>query len=602
MQESVKFLTHCSDEELNVQLNIKDSLVPFIELTNSDLAVLIEYFSVNDSINVLHQEWLKAGSLERANLIKFNSKIFFNNYGEVDFSWPINWNLGKAGQDNLTWQLHSMFFLKDLIAAHKSTNNDEYLKLAVSFIKDWRTKNVSKEIPSIFSWNDHSTAFRLYAMTNLLIYCLKNFSHDSASIKLLINLIIRHQMILAEDGFYSKGTNHGLDQAYYLYFSATVLKFDSRADVTKKIAFERLKYELKKSFSEDGVHIENSPEYHDLILGSVLKINQFVNTIESLNVIEDYDNFAVNALKFLTFVIRPDGCFPPIGDSTIIAPRYDYKTLSELPGYNEFCFAVSKGVSGKAETNPHAVFSTSGYCVMQSKPDVLPFNKRIHMIFKCGFLSYYHRQDDDNNVVVFAHGEEWLTDGGLYKHDHNDPQREHIRSHYAHNVMAPEGGKAERRHCPTPPPAIIEYALEDKSGRVKGKTTMFKGFVFTRELYYNGELEFFIKDEGEKLDESISCNHFEQYWQIPADKRITIQNNSISIESTISSWIMQVSIDSVDLVAIEEIKQAEGSYFGWRSSQYNILEPVQVIRCQYRINGNRAKSLTKFCWFYCEKG
>lgn len=596
MQNDIQFLKWCSNDDLDIQITLDNLNIPVRSLDSNKIILLSKKILVQNPIQQKHKEWLKAGSLEKANLIKDDKKIYFNHYGAIAFGNPVDWGLGQPGQDNLSWQLHSLFLLRDLIAAHESTSDESYIDLVISFIASWTKFNVTKDFPSSFSWNDHSTAFRLFAFTNVLIYFFNERPNEAEFIRFLLALVVRHQKILADDNFYSKGTNHGLDQSYYLYFSCTALLFTNASHNIKGIAFDRLQFEVTKSFASDGVHIENSPEYHDIILNTVLEINRFVFSVESVNLVENYEEFSRNALKFLVFILRPDGCFPPLGDSVVILPRNNYNILSHLPGYNELCYVVSQGSKGYPEFEQHAAFPTSGYFIMRSDAALLPPPDRVHIVYKCGFLSQYHRQDDDNNILVFAHGEEWLTDGGLYKHDNTDPQRAHLRSHYAHNVMAPEGIKAERQIRSSISPKILDYSLESLSASVKGETPIFKGFLITREVFYDGQYNFEVCDSAVKVDSSRECGYFEQYWQIPQNKEINIKSNKIVVKSTHSDWFLQMSISSGDLIKIEEIIPSNGSYFCWKSSQYNTLEPVKVIKVVYTINKSVTKSSTKFQW------
>lgn len=569
------------------------------EIFNSNLFNTLKTITFPERILKNNDYWVNSGYENNGFLFKEKSEWKFVHYGELKITFPINWSLGQPADNNLNWQLHSLTILKDLIKSHVITQQAWYVETAKEIILDWCRYNFVNNFPSQFSWNDHSTALRIVNISQFFLYLIRTENIDIPFFEICQEAVRKHLLVLITNKFYIKGTNHGLDQSFSLYQVSIIFSFIKESEQAKRVALERLTYELRQSFSNEYIHIENSPEYHLLILSSCLQINLFIADIEGDNVIQNITEFANGAIEYLGYIIRPDGCFPPIGD-TLVKPiqlLQSFQYLSENNSYKGFLNAVTKGEQGRDFLHWHKVYPETGYAIFRGNPSLFLHKDRPHIVYKCGFLSSFHRQDDDNNIVVFAHGEEWLTDGGLYKHDY-DPQREHMRSHYAHNIMAPENAKAERSYCPNPAPAIVDYSVNQPSAKVKGQTTMFKGFVFTREIYYDGELEFIVKDEGEKLEKIFECNHFEQYWQIPADKEISIEDNIINIKSICTTWIMQMSIDSINLLNIEQLKPTEGSYFCWRSSQYNVLEPVQVIKCKYSINENITQSLIKFNWIH----
>lgn len=586
----------CQEDSLDIRITIGDSEIPLQEINLNHLLLLKNNFRSNNTLQAEYQNWLKSGDLSRAKLIKEKQKIFFNNYGEVEFSLPLDWKLGLPRDDNLNWQLHSMVFLRDLVLAHKKTSTDEYLSLVKTFILDWNTSNVTDNFPSLFSWNDHSTAYRLLALSYVFIYWLEMMPEDIDFIKLLISLVVRHQLVLSDDSFYSKGTNHGLDQSFFLYLSNAAFNFTNYFSSIREISLARLRFEVESSFASDGVHVENSPEYHDIVFYNILKINKVVKEIESVNMLKDFDSFCKSALNFISFILRPDGCWPPIGDSTVRPPRYTYENLSFLSSYEKFCYAVSKGQKGKPTEDLNACFPDSGYFIMRSDPSYLPYEQSIHIVFKCGFLSHYHRHDDDNNVLIFGYGEEWLTEGGLYKHSSEDPQRIHMRSHYAHNLMFPVGIDPIRDRNIFPTTGIVDYSLGPDSARVKGETRMFPGYVYSRELTYKGNSVLYLNDILLKVSNNQTYIA-DQLWHIPYDKKIEILGNKIKIKSQCSPCYLVVSVESKQFISIEEVDPDKNPYFCWRSTQYNVLEPIKVIRVRYAFEGKSISSSIKFEWF-----
>lgn len=525
--------------------------------------------------------WVRSGAIEVADKLVLEGRYAFRNYGEESVYVPVNWGLGQPGRDNLSWQLHSLPFLRDLIFAHSKTGSVKYIDSAFLLIKNWLEENTSDPLPSPFSWNDHSTALRLVNLSYFFVYIFKYTPAKVDQLNLISLLVDRHIQVLSCEDFYVKGTNHGLDQSFALYQAALIFKFLKSSDDAKAIALTRLKYELNKSFSAEGVHIENSPEYHCVILSSTLQVNSYIEEVEGSGLLGDTSKFINEALIFLAHCIKPDGKLVPIGDTLDLPPKNEFKWLDKYSGYNQYRFALTKAVEGAPVQAKCQVYPESGYAFFHGNQK-LPYEQQLHMVLKCGFLSHYHRQDDDNNINLFAYGEEWLADGGLYKHDHSDPQREYIRSHYSHNIVAPIGEKAERRYCPSPSPKITEWSIDECSATITGVTSMYKGYEWRRKLTYEFEDDFSIVDDICMLESNEEKNFtgYEQFWQIPYEKNVEIHGNLIIVNSKDSDYALYIYLITESKFDIKIVGQTADDK-RYRSKEYNTLEPVKLIRINY---------------------
>lgn len=552
--------------------------LPLIHIREDALFPHLKKLAFSDFLVGANNQWCSSGKIEHAEEIKSRERYHFNNYGYVTLPSPIDWSAGQPGKNNLSWQLHSLNFLADLVAGYICTNDDWYLQHAGCILADWAKKNIVKDFPSQFSWNDHSTAIRLKNIGQFFLYLWRINYHDISLLKHCIVLGGQHQAILACEKFYIRGTNHGLDQAFSLYESSLFFSLLENSEEMKNIAISRLSYELKCAFTQEGVHIENSPQYHEVILNSALWVNSYISRVEGVESIDGIEDLVVNALTFLAYILRPDGKFPPIGDTLMAAPKNKFEWLAKFPAYQNYLYARSTGESGHEILPANKVYPASGYAIFRSKDFSSPL-MRLHIAFKCGFKSVYHRQDDDNNFVLFAYGEEWLTDGGLYVYDAANPQREHFRSCHSHNVMAPVNAVTDRTKCPDPEPKICAYDIGDDMSWVQGETAMYKGFRYSRRLAYDGACHICVddhigKNDGEKQE-------YVQYWNIPADKDIEIRDGVIVISSKTQDIQLKISPRASVKFQIEHILPGMMPCFAYRSVEYGVLEPIQVIRISY---------------------
>jgi hypothetical protein len=578
-QLSFRNYTQKCIEQVDVIQNNK--IISLDLISDEQLQSFLRSYSFPTLIDTLQDQWIGRGKIPAAELLKTVQQYpFTQNYGNIQLSSPINWGMAKADQANLDWQLHSLCMLSDLAHAGLATKDNWYFDAIIDYITQWTEKNFSTFPPSPFSWDDHSTAMRLTNLYHVFLLFVKHDIDNIVFIRKLIKIIASHQVVLSCEDFYEKGTNHGLDQVITLYKSCIVLDFLSQSILYKKISLERLAYELQKSFASDGVHIENSPAYHAGVLGSSISINNLVKSLEGgRKILQNEEALFNSALNYLAYIVRPDGCYPPLGDSIAKMANNSFQILNKSLAYNAFLYTISKGKSGVDATAWHKVFPQSGYFIFRGNPNLFTYINRPHIVFKCGFLSRYHRHDDDNHLLIFAFGEEWLTDGGLYKHDHVDAQRKHLRSHFAHNVMAPYRVKASREISDQLVSGITHYSEKNKAAFVEGVTNIFRGYTYTRQVSYDGEFNFLLVDKIQS--DKAKQQEYHQYWQIPFDKEVEIIDKKIIIKSNNSDYVLILAIDSPHYLSAEEIFSQKEKYFGLRSREFGKLETMHTIRVKY---------------------
>lgn len=538
--------------------------------------------SESESLKHHHKVWLSSGSRVKADAYRDRLHLTFTNYGEVFVGKPVDWSIGEDGRANLSWQLHSFFFLRDFAGSYELTKDPSYLLIAEELVREWANCALVESPLPRFAWNDHSTAYRIHALTQYFNYLSGLDNHTSTFIAQLYRLIVRHQAILLTTALYSKGTNHGLDQAFYLYVSSVMTPAHGETDKVREVALNRLQYEMLRSFAPDGVHIENSPKYHDLVLASTTYMGRLVQSLEGASVVPQLHLLASEGIRFLSYILRPDGLFPPIGDSTQIPPRSAHQNLANTACYSAFQYARSIGKDAYDDLPACAVFPDSGYAIFRGK-SCSPTTSRIHFVFKCGYLSNYHRHDDDNGVVLYADGEDWLVDGSLFRHEELELQRKFLRSARAHCLMLPLGCDASRDINNASPTGIVDYEILPDHATVQGQTRMFPGFVYERTVCFD------LQGELIQIDDVFSCRDvasadeqmYELLFHIPMDKSIQVSSNRVCIKSDRTGRSISIVLDENGLCGVSLHRAESGSAHCRRSIAYNRIEEIQTICAVY---------------------
>ena len=283
-------------------------------------------------------------------------------------------------------------------------------------------------------------------------------------------------------------------------------KVDYLADAGA-LAQNRLLNELAFAFTRQGVHVENSPGYHKIMLGRVKELIQF-NELGDTKLSQKAIELTENLEKFLSAITLPDGYLPMIGDT-----RGNDKGI-----YSEY--------GSKIEMFD---YSESGYCIVRGFSNN---QKPYHLVFKCGHFTNYHRHDDDLSVHLYFNDELVFGDAGLFSYNEKDPKRLFVRSARGHCTFYPVNEKPARNlRALTKSP---ECFLDKKNKKMVGITHCYGSEITLKRTVIFKEIaigKLLIIDEVLHLPPSAnnipcSINYF-----FPAEpNKIIIDNQKVEIE------------------------------------------------------------------------
>lgn len=264
-------------------------------------------------------------------------------------------------------------------------------------------------------WHDHATGLRslrlakLFAIGSSCRFISKQEADD------LVEVINSHNVTLSKESFYSKGTNHGFDQSVSAY--AVCLLMEAKGwgfSSLREVFCDRILSELDFAFTDEGVHVENSPSYQVYMLSKEKVLND-LELIGDQCIKDVSGKIFEKARLFLSALTKSDGTLPPIGD-TQFGEKGACKSTLKYGAYN---------------------YSKSGYYVYKSLEGV-------YLIIKNSHLSSYHRHDDNGSFFLEINGVTVFGDGGLGFYKEKDARRKFLRSTYAHNVIFSSDGKLSR--------------------------------------------------------------------------------------------------------------------------------------------------------------
>lgn len=449
-----------------------------------------------------------------------------------------NWEVDPLNNRSWQWRLNWLSFLSYLMAHHRTTGDDAVLSFGAEAIESWLGKylDTGTDYPFEFIWHDHATALRAEQLVLFVYYCRSHASawagaHD-AFLQYVEKALVVHGVWLAKDSFYSEHTNHGLEQARVLLLLGTVFE-GSLATEWQHIAKRRISSELHFAFTDEGIHVENSPAYHIFVFKVFIGIIKDYPVEVLGDLAEQFAQLSTKALDFITHILRPDGKLPPIGDTEQLPTSDGYREMfGHTLAYQHFVYALTQGRQGVPPTTLNRVYPQSGYAVFRDHwPAHAHYDKAFHLVAKVGCSSRYHHQQDEGHISLYAGGEDWLIDSGLYNYINTDPVRKYMRGRAAHNVPLISKASYDKdfehrlgawrvtKHDETAIGAFVDMQL-----------WMMLPVVHARRVAFDAQTKVVtVQDRVSATDEQARSITLQ--WHFPKDKTLSIEGNSVVVSS-----------------------------------------------------------------------
>ncbi|WOO98020.1 heparinase II/III domain-containing protein [Micrococcus terreus] len=327
----------------------------------------------------------------------------------------------------------------------------QVLDQLIQVLGEWRAVVGLPPTRIPMSYHDETTAQRTIALTCLL----QDYDEllTSGQRDTVLQVIREGAGLLASEEFHSTGTNHGMYQDLALLVASPYLE---EGESTADLAHTRLTEYFATAFTEDGIHREQSPEYHCLVTTSM---RRYIDLIEN-----DRPETAAHLRRLLepadlyaTMSISPMGTFAPVSDVTstpVLAIEYARAFSSE-----PYRFAVTQGAQGTAPTVTQLIAEDTGVAVYRADwqdPDSL------YLYVSAAYNADYHKHSDDLSVYLVHRGLELLREAGPNGYQMEDPYTVYAFSSFAHNTLIVDGEGLPR----------IEPNAQDKVGLVSRPTTV----------------------------------------------------------------------------------------------------------------------------------
>lgn len=536
-----------------------------------DYAIKVsKYYSVsikNKKIYKLSKNLLSNIKLSNCEIInhkpdaieKYEKKGFQPRSDNISYklTLPIDWLEDPFNDRNWMFQLHAWRMLD----AYFNRGNIQDLRYASKIINDW--VDFEKINKNKWLWYDMSVGLRALKITYYMSKCIElNIDHGIEYLDYLIHEHLRH---LSNPEELNLG-NHGVFQLHGLKSLAYIVKRQSEKDYSltllKKYANTEMEKIIFSQLGTDGVHTENSPDYHFFVHKRIEKIvdSPWWNDLSesALNLV----SIANSAKPWLVF---PDNRCVPIGDSSTGVPVNKLPPLEEWPS---------------TKHGAHIGAKVGGYGVIRTIESV-PLCNSSFLFLQGSYYSHHHKHADDLSFILQEKGINILIDPGKYSYQ-KDRFRDYFLSTKAHNTITVDGKNTSRTSDAAYGSAITHAPIYEAgrwllTGQVNHKMNQ---YIHTRKIVYLPGKELYVVDVIDNQSQQRKRS-LEQWWHFDKNLNVDItQSKQVSIRHPQNLNVLMETETSNASYTYRYFKGYEAGKFliGWVSDSYLKYEPTPTVR------------------------
>jgi hypothetical protein len=429
--------------------------------------------------------------------------------------------------DTYRLYLHSLYDISYLSVLFEDSGNIAYIDEAERRIQDWLIYEEAADLnKEIYLWYDHSVSYRTMILIDFLFQTKEvNFNDKELEVK-LHKLLEEQGSWLFSDSNYSLG-NHGLMMDTALL---ELSMYMDRKEWFQK-AIKRINDRVRKDFTAEGVHLENSPEYHLFVMRYYFEILDFLEYYElDCYLARETVSIVRKMPEYLTFISMPNGYLPTIGDTGFVKITSSY-------GNNYLEYLISRGNAGKSPPAGLYYYKEAGLAIYRETWEEGFMEDSLWWTFKSGSNNRVHKQDDDLSLVIFNRGHEIFSDAGKYNYQEDDIFRRYAVSPQSHTSISLYNESYNARKNLD---KIGHLQLLDQTEsyiRLRGENNAYAEVSIVRDLVFFKPSTFVIIDRISSLGEQ----NFSQHYLLGENMHISNYNVSgFTIESASGEFYAKV--------------------------------------------------------------
>jgi hypothetical protein len=348
---------------------------------------------------------------------------------------PLDWAFSDIEATNTfilyAYGLRPIYILAN---AFSKTKNSQYMDLAIHLLQSFSRIYPQNDAFARFSRNDHMLVERA---ENLIYFgnVARNEGYDQDCDEIIYDFLQESQSYLSSQNHYQRNHNHGILADKGLIISSFCLN-NEKTEENTQLAITRLMGQIEFAFGEDGIHAENSFDYHMMISNQIMSIRNCLRYIGNPNSVQ-LDDLLKRTVNFMVYAIMPDLRRPIFGDSK--GGLLSQGEILELKENIHMVYIQSKGAVGQEPPSTAKIFQKAGYLFIREHFNPMEFEQSTWLSMKAGFTSRVHKHKDDLSICFYSKGFDIFVDAGMYNYVTGNPVKKYVESVPAHSTIGMDG-------------------------------------------------------------------------------------------------------------------------------------------------------------------
>ncbi|KQU68204.1 heparinase II/III family protein [Phycicoccus sp. Root101] len=494
--------------------------------------------------------------------------------------------------------VHGFLFLADW-PTHITASADPAATaaLALSLTRRWEHDFPAGSTGSPMAYHDETTAQRLTFHLALLPAFEAHLGPDDLA--WYRSFLDRTADLLRRDDFHAGVNNHGMFQDLALVNYAGLASWRSDAERTDvlQVGLARLKTYFVGCFTDEGVHVENTPTYHVMVARFV---REYVEVLEAIDH-EDAPFFEAlmhELSVYATHAVMPSGLFPPVSDTQQVSLVGGPTSVFPDP---EFAYAATQGRSGRPPAERVLVLPRSGYAVYRSAwgdPDAT------YVFFQAAYNNGYHKHADENSFVLSSKGVDLISEAGPYGYNYTDPLTRYGYSQFAHNTLVVNGVSIPRAGDDQHEVSMVAESVRPDGFRVTGRNGRLVDTVHERTLSVEeveGNPRIDVLDTITREADGDAA--YELLWNIGPGVDVVAHGHGFELHHRGTKLLDATIRAEVPLSISVRRGQKRPTHLGWRFPRFGEAEPADVVRVSFRGASTRVRTTLRLSDFaYRDRG
>lgn len=413
------------------------------------------------SINAV-DEFLRDGTL----LLDTKEKVAYLNGGIWGSDQPRS--LGRRS--------HGWFHLRYWHSAWRDLDEIQKQFIGNKFPEMLEAWSRAAQDPDTMAFHDETTAQRVINMTVFL-----HVAEPDLGLEIVgpLRAILRRDIdLLRSEDFYAGVNNHGMFQDIALLVAAAYGEIQPDPIVAEELAFARLVTYFSATFTQEGIHRENTPTYHLMVSRYLRMVWELALEQERDGALHSLQEVLAEADLYAAFALTPFGTFVPVSDTTL--NQISSAAARGAFGEGYLLGAVTLGKSGKLPARYTYVAEKSGYAIYRdgwSDPE-----SARHLYFHAAYNGDYHKHSDELSLYVAANGRALLSEAGANGYEYSDPFTQYAFSSFAHNTLIVDGEGLPRIDKKAALTSLEDLGSSHEKLEVRGRTRRFSGVDWQRSI------------------------------------------------------------------------------------------------------------------------